>query len=101
MSYQIRYHPAVHEDLDSIPANIERRIRRAIEARLMTAPDQYGERLTADLKGFWKLRVGDYRLVFEMDRPSRLVTVWAIQHRRGVYPAMVKRWLRKRETFST
>lgn len=94
MTWQIKYHPAVHEDLDGIPANIENRIRRAIETRLKTAPDQYGERLTADLKGFWKLRVGDYRLVFEIDLPSRVVTIWGVQHRKGVYPAMVKRWFR-------
>lgn len=94
MSYRIVYHSGVHGDLDGVPANIETRIRSAIEKRLKTAPAQYGERLTADLKGFWKLRVGDYRVVFEIDESSLVVTVWGIQHRKGVYPAMVKRWLR-------
>ena len=40
------------------------RIKRAIERKLMTAPEMYGERLKGTLKDLWKLRVGDYRVIF-------------------------------------
>lgn len=47
-------------------AKLKSRIKRAIETRLTAAPHQYGEPLRKTLKGYWKLRVGDYRVVFRV-----------------------------------
>jgi mRNA-degrading endonuclease RelE of RelBE toxin-antitoxin system len=57
-------------------------IDRAIEARLATEPEKYGTRLRRSLLGLWKLRVGDYRVVFELQ--AGRVRVWAIVHRKRV-----------------
>jgi mRNA interferase RelE/StbE len=65
-SYEVLLHHDLPKDLRDIPANIQDRILKAIEGRLAQAPDQYGERLRQSLHGFWKLRVGDYRVVFEI-----------------------------------
>lgn len=51
----------------------------------MTTPGQYGERLRKDLAGAWKLRVGDYRVVFDLSTARRLVTILLIAHRRQAY----------------
>jgi len=85
MGWEVTYHPKVAEDLEAIPANVAGRIRKAIEDRLMTEPDKYGERLRKDLAGAWKLRVGDYRVVFDLDPDGERVTVLLIAHRRRVY----------------
>ena len=45
---------------------IKNRIRNAIEHRLATEPHQYGEPLRKTLRGYWKLRIGDYRIVFKI-----------------------------------
>ena len=67
MAYTLRYHPKVAEDdLPEIPANLRGRLGRSIETRLTTNPDRYGLRLRGSLKGYWKLRVGDYRVVFKL-----------------------------------
>ena len=73
------------KDIDAIPANMRARIRKAIENRLMTKPDEYGERLRKDLAGAWKLRVGDYRVVFDLAPRQELVTVLLIAHRKHAY----------------
>ena len=91
MPYRIFYHEEVEADLAQIPGNLRKRIRTAIEKRLQTAPDQYGERLVKDLSGLWKLRVGDYRLVFDLDPKAGTVTVWTIRHRKQVYPEAIRR----------
>lgn len=91
MAWQVSYHPEVPEDLRAIPANLQERIRKAIEDRLMTEPDKYGERLRKDLAGAWKLRVGDYRIVFDLSSGRRVVTVLLIAHRRDVYGTAPKR----------
>lgn len=85
MAWTVAYHPKVPKDMEVIPANMRHRIRRAIEERLMTSPEEYGERLRKDLAGAWKLRVGDYRIVFDLAPKQALVTVLLIAHRRSVY----------------
>jgi mRNA interferase RelE/StbE len=82
--YVLRYHPQVAEDdLPEIPAKVHQRIARAIEARLATHPERYGLPLRGSLKGYWKLRVGDYRVVFKLVGSE--VWILTILHRRVVY----------------
>ncbi len=71
-------------DIPKLDTGARDRIRRAIEERLMTAPHQYGLPLRKTLKGYWKLRVGDYRVVYSI-RDGREVIVLIICHRREVY----------------
>jgi mRNA interferase RelE/StbE len=67
MSYRLVYHPDIRtKDIPSINRNLRDRISRAIETRLTTEPQRYGEPLRRTLKGYWKLRVGDYRVVFKI-----------------------------------
>ncbi len=85
MAWRVAYHPKVKGDIAAMPANMRARIRKAIESRLMTRPEEYGERLRKDLSGAWKLGVGDYRIVFDLDAKHVLVTILLIAHRRSVY----------------
>ena len=90
MAYALRYHPRVADrDLHKIPAATRTRIARAIEARLTTKPEQYGLPLVGTLRGYWKLRVGDYRVVFRVTADE--VWILAILHRREVYEAAPRR----------
>ena len=41
--------------------------------------------LTGSLSGLFKLKVGDYRIVYEIDHNSRVITVHKIGHRRDIY----------------
>lgn len=60
-----------------------------IEARLSTKPEQYGLPLVGTLRGYWKLRVGDYRIVFKVTADE--VWILAVLHRREVYEAAPRR----------
>ncbi len=84
MSYRLLYHHDVKaKDLPRIDARVQQRIRIAIESRVQIAPDLYGLPLRKTLKGFWKLRVGDYRVVYKVDGNS--ILIYCICHRRDVY----------------
>ena len=90
MEFEIRYHPDVKNvDLPLIDAQIQKRIKRAIETRLMTEPHQYGKPLQKTLKGYWKLRVGDYRIVFKIIGYE--IYILGIIHRKKVYEKIGKR----------
>ncbi len=84
MPFTVNYHPDVKKvDLPRINAKMRERIRRAIESRLMTAPQKYGLPLRKNLGGYWKLRVGDYRVVFKVE--GEVVFVLGIRHRKNIY----------------
>lgn len=90
MTYRLLYHPTVsEEDLPGIPANIQARIARAVEARLTEQPEQYGSPLRGTLKGYWKLRVGDYRVVYRIVGDE--IRILAIRHRRQIYEEASRR----------
>jgi mRNA interferase RelE/StbE len=46
----------------------KQRIKSAIETRLLTEPEKYSDPLRRTLKGYRKLRVGDYRIVLRVDK---------------------------------
>ena len=88
--FSIIYHPDVKkQDIPKLNADVRDRIKKAIETRLMTAPQEYGEPLRKTLKSYWKLRVGDYRVVFKVD--GNEILILGICHRKEVYPSVEKR----------
>ncbi len=81
-AFGILYHNLVlEEDLPRIPRNLHARIRRAVATRLTTAPDRYGRRLRRSLMGLWRLRVGDYRVIYEIE--ASRVRIWMVAHRKS------------------
>ncbi len=90
MPYNLVYHPDVQSgDIPTISRNLRGRLARAIETRLTTEPQRYGEPLRRTLKGYWKLRVGDYRVVFKIIKDE--VWIFGIMHRREVYERIGRR----------
>ena len=89
MSFAAVYHPAVADDLAEIPRNMQERIETAVRLRLSLSPQNYGKPLAANLAGYWKLRVGDYRVVYKIAKNE--VWILGIINRRDVYKDIVKR----------
>lgn len=78
-----------------VPRNMQARLKRAIEQRLVQNPRAYGTRLAQSLSGLWKIRCGDYRIVYEIEEQQETVIVWVICHRKHVYEIAEKRWGRQ------
>ena len=84
--FEVVYHPDVlHKDLPQISEDIKHKIKHSIEAKLTFAPEEFGEPLRRTLKGYWKLRVGDYRVVYKIT--GKAVIILRIGHRREIYKA--------------
>jgi mRNA interferase RelE/StbE len=84
MGLEIRYHPKVlSQDIPSLSNVVRVRIKKAIENKLLTHPQTFGEPLRGSLVPLWKLRVGDYRIVFEVEADK--VSIHAIGHRKRIY----------------
>ncbi len=90
MTFELRYHPDVRDiDIPKLNETLKKRIKKAIEERLAISPHQYGEPLRKTLKGYWKLRVGDYRVVYKVE--GNEVWIFAIINRKDVYRKIIKR----------
>lgn len=87
--YVVLFHHDFPKDLEQLPRNLTARVLKADEDRLSQAPDRYGERLRQSLHGFWKLRVGDLRVVYEI--VGRQVRVYGVKVRRDVYQEITRR----------
>jgi mRNA interferase RelE/StbE len=90
VAFNLFYHPDVDKvDLPVIDEKNKIMIKRAIEERLATNPEVYGKPLQRTLKGYWKLRVGEYRVVFKIFRHD--IRIFGIIHRRKVYEIIGRR----------
>jgi mRNA interferase RelE/StbE len=90
LTFELRYHPDVRDvDIPQLNETLKKRIKKAIEECLLISPHQYGEPLRKTLKGYWKLRVGDYRVVYRVVRNE--VWIFAIINRKDVYKKIIKR----------
>jgi len=83
-SYSLCFKPSVEKDLQSIPrAMVSRLLDRIDRLPANPIPSQ-----TTKLQGaerLYRLRVGDYRIVYEVDREAEQITVHYVRHRRDVY----------------
>ncbi len=88
--FSVIYHPHVKKkDIPKLGNDVRHRIKKVIETRLMVAPQEYGDPLRKTLKGYWKLRVGDFRIVFRVEKNE--VLILGICHRKDAYPLMERR----------
>ena len=92
--FEILYHPdVISEDVPRLNQSIRRRIKTAIENRLMRAPADYGKPLRGDQKSSWRLRVGDYRIAYLIE--TERVIILQIVHRKDAYRAGIAEARRK------
>ena len=90
MAYNLTYHADVKKvDLPRIDEKNKSMIKRTIEERLTTRPEVFGRPLLRSLKGYWKLRVGDYRIVFKISGND--LRIFGIIHRKKVYQDIERR----------
>lgn len=90
MNFKIFYHPlVVRDDIPKLSVEWKTKIQKAIEERLITYPEVYGKPLRRSLKGYRKLRVGDYRVIFLLEKAC--IKILIIQHRSVVYNRIHKR----------
>ena len=82
--YRVLLERGAEKDLSRLSSEIHQRLITAIQA-LATNPRPPGCRKLAGSKHDWRIRVGDYRVVYEIADAIRIVRVNRVRHRREVY----------------
>ncbi len=85
MSYAVLVERQAEKELRNLPLQILRRV----DARLLALSEEPWPRGALKLKGkegeAWRVKVGDYRILYTVDTRQEVVKVYRIGHRRGVY----------------
>ncbi len=91
MAHRLLIHPSAKEDLQALPENIQGRILSAIKNKLGEDPrGPWAKKLKGE-QNLWRLRVGDYRVVYTMRNDGEVsVLVVRIGHRREIYDVLFK-----------
>ncbi len=84
MTYRIELAPAALRQLRKLDRAAQRRVQAAIEL-LATEPRPTGAKKLVGGTGEWRVRTGDYRVVYQIDDDVLLVLVIAVGHRREIY----------------
>ncbi len=88
LAWRIEFHPRAEKELSKLDREKARRVLRFLRDRVATLEDPRG--LGEALKGpevgrFWKYRLGDYRLIGDIQDQRVTILVVRIGHRRNVY----------------
>jgi mRNA interferase RelE/StbE len=84
MNYRIEYLKEVFDQLAKIPRNVRQTIIKAIDERLSMDPHRF-KPLVYKLKGFFRMRVGNYRIIYRMEEEKVTVLIVKIDARGNVY----------------
>jgi mRNA interferase RelE/StbE len=82
--YEVHLERASENDLKRLPTTIFHRIIPQIRA-LAENPRPLGCRKLTGSKNDWRIRIGDYRVLYEIDEKVKAVRIMRVRHRREVY----------------
>jgi mRNA interferase RelE/StbE len=82
--YAMSFARSARKELEALEANLISRIFSRIEA-LTEQPRPSGCRKLVGQGNLWRIRVGDYRVIYEIDDTKRLVDVIGVRHRSKAY----------------
>ena len=88
-TYSLKYDSHFDRDLDYLDRFWQREVLLAVENKLSVQPELYGVPLRRTLKGFRKLRIGDYRVIYQIDKKTIRIVI--VGHRSEVYRDVLKR----------
>ena len=87
MKYDVEYSKTAMNTIKKMESSTSTLIRTWIEKNLMNTenPRIKGKALTGDLKGLWRYRVGDYRILAEIQDTKIVILILDIGHRSKIY----------------
>jgi mRNA interferase RelE/StbE len=83
VAYHLLDTPAARRDLHALPRDMLIRVEASIQALAENPRPPGVQRLRGSQ--LWRLRVGTYRVIYQVDDAQQVVTIARVRHRRDVY----------------
>jgi mRNA interferase RelE/StbE len=84
VTYQVVFAQSARKELQRLPREVAQRILARIN-QLRTNPRPAGSIKLTGSKDLWRVRSGDYRVVYRVDDGALLVEIMVVRHRRDAY----------------
>ncbi|MBC7252335.1 MAG: type II toxin-antitoxin system RelE/ParE family toxin [Anaerolineae bacterium] len=75
----------VEKEIAALPRHVRERVIEAIQKLAENPHPQGARKLMGEMGGAWRVRVGDYRVIYDVDDDKRVVIILAALHRREAY----------------
>jgi len=85
MAYTVQYDAQAVAELKKLPPKSGKRIVNKINWLAENFDQVNLCPLSGNLSGFYKLRVGDYRVIYSLDQNSETIVIEKVGHRREIY----------------
>ena len=85
--WRYAFTPRARREFNKLPKGVQRRILTFLTERVLLAPDptHHGKALEGRYRGVWRYRVGNYRIVAELERDVFVVRIIRVGNRRDIY----------------
>jgi mRNA interferase RelE/StbE len=83
--YRVRVLAAATKELGKLDKSVARKIAERLNWLAENLKSVHLQTLTGEFEGLFKLRVGDYRVVYELIHSEQMIIVHVIGHRREIY----------------
>lgn len=85
MGFKIAWHEDVYKDLEGLDKPLRKKIVERIKEYLAKDPVSLGKPLTGQFAGMHRYRYGDYRVIYAIDMPEKVIKILKVRHRKEVY----------------
>ena len=82
--YEILLESRAQRDLKKLPAEVFYRVMSTLKD-LAENSRPVGSRKITGSKNDWRIRIGEYRIIYEIDEDAEAIKVMRVRHRREVY----------------
>ena len=83
--YEVEFRPRAAQEFEKLDDQVAARVLKKLRWLAENFDSVKPEPLAGPFAGLFKLRIGDYRVIYQPDRDRKLLTVQLVGHRREVY----------------
>ncbi len=85
MAYNVIWHEGTLKDLKKLNRTLVKKIVAKVKNYLSQDPVKLGTPLKGNLKGLYRFRIGEYRVIYVIDQAEKKIIILKVNHRRKIY----------------
>jgi len=85
LAYNVIWHEGTLKDLKKLNRTSAKKIVAKVKNYLIQDPVKLGTPLKGNLKGLYRYRIGEYRVIYVIDQAEKKIIILKVNHRRKIY----------------
>jgi len=85
LAYRVLWHEHALNDLKELDRQTAGKIVSRVKGYLSQDPEKLGKPLKGVLKGLYRYRIGDYRIMYSIDRGDNQISILSVGRRKDIY----------------